>query len=65
MTAGIVATAWIGRAVAILLVLATVLLVDHDRSDWIVSIGFALIVAWMMWRAAGDSLAYLRQGGAL
>ena len=65
VTAGIVATAWIGRAVAIGLVLATVLLVDRDGSGWIVSLGFALIVAWMMWRAAGDSLAYLRQGGAL
>jgi Zn-dependent protease len=65
VTAGIVATAWIGRAVAILLVVAAVFLVDRDRTDWVVSVGFALIVAWMMWRAAGDSLAYLRQGGAL
>lgn len=65
VTAGIVATAWIGRAVAVALVLASVLLVDRDRGDWIVSIGFALIVAWMMWRAAGDALKYVQRGGAL
>lgn len=65
VTAGIVATAWIGRAVAVALVLLSVLITDRSSADWIVSLGFALIVAWMMWRAASDALAYARRGGSL
>lgn len=65
VTAGIIATAWIGRAVAVLLVIVTALLVDRDQTDWIISLGFALIVAWMMWRAASDALHYVQRGGAL
>jgi Zn-dependent protease len=61
--AGIIATAWIGRAIAISLVLAAVLLADFSGSSWAVNLGFALIVAWTMWQAAGEALRYVRRGG--
>jgi Zn-dependent protease len=65
VTAGIVATAWIGRAVAVALVMLTLLVVDRDRGDWVISLVFAVFVAWMMWRAAGDALKYVQRGGAV
>lgn len=57
-TAGIRATAWIGRGVAILLVLATLWASDFS-GGWAMNLVFALIVAWTMWQAASAALASL------
>jgi Zn-dependent protease len=48
--------AWIGRAAAVALVLATVLLVDFDREGWTFDFIIAAIVAWFLWEGAGHAL---------
>jgi Zn-dependent protease len=48
--------AWIGRAAAVALVVATVLLVDFDRDGWMFDFIIAAIVAWFLWEGAGHAL---------
>jgi Zn-dependent protease len=61
--AGIIATAWIGRVIAVALVVASLWISDLSRSDWVVNLGFALLVAWTMWEAASQALRYVERGG--
>jgi Zn-dependent protease len=60
-TAGIRATAWIGRAVAVLLVLLTLWQSDFSGT-WVINLVFALVVALMMWQAATAALRSLDVG---
>jgi len=52
--------AWIGRAAAVALVLATILLVDFDRDGWTFDFIIAAIVAWFLWEGAGHALHQAR-----
>lgn len=60
-TSGIRATAWIGRAVAVLLVLVTLWQSDFSGA-WAVNLGFVILVAWIMWQAATAALRSLDMG---
>lgn len=57
--------AWIGRAAAVALVLATVLLVDVDRDGWTFDFVIAAIVAWFLWSGAGQALRHTRNNARL
>lgn len=57
-TAGIRATAWIGRGIAVLLVLVT-LWRSEFTGNWIINVVFAAAVAMMMWQAASMALRSL------
>lgn len=52
----IVATAWIGRVVAVLVVAVTVWRTDFSGTGWIVNVGLAVLVAATMWQAATGAL---------
>ena len=56
-TSGIRATAWIGRAVAVLLVLVTLVMSDFSGT-WAINLAFVILVAWIMWQ--GQPRAALR-----
>lgn len=60
-TSGIRATAWIGRVVAVLLVLVTLWQSDFSGT-WAVNLAFAILVAWIMWQAATAALRSLEVG---
>jgi Zn-dependent protease len=60
-TSGIRATAWIGRAVAVLLVAVTLWQSDFS-SAWAVNLAFVIFVAWIMWQAATAALRSLDVG---
>lgn len=59
---GLRVTSWIGRGVAVLLILATLWQVDLSGSGAL-NLVFALVVAWTMWNAATAALRSL-EGGA-
>jgi Zn-dependent protease len=60
-TSGIRATAWIGRAVAVLLVVVT-LMQSGFRGNWAINLAFVVLVAWIMWQAATAALRSLEMG---
>ena len=60
-TSGIRATAWIGRAVAVLLVVVTLWQSDFSGT-WAINLAFVIVVAWIMWQAATVALRSLDVG---
>jgi len=57
--------AWIGRAAAVGLVAATVLLVDFERDGWTFDFIIAAIVAWFLWDGAGQALKQSKNSARL
>jgi Zn-dependent protease len=57
--------AWIGRAAAVALVVATVMLVDFDREGWTFDFIIAAIVAWFLWEGSGQALRHARNTARL
>jgi Zn-dependent protease len=60
-TAGLRATAWIGRGVAVLLVGVTLFYSDFSGGS-VLNVVFALFVAWLMWSASSTALRSLEGG---
>lgn len=61
-TAGLRATAWIGRGVAVLLVLGA-LWRDDLKGAGALNLVFAVVIAWTMWEAATTALRSLKGVG--
>ena len=57
--------AWIGRAAAVGLVIATVLLTDFERDSWTFDFAIGVIVAWFLWDGAGQALKQARRNARI
>jgi Zn-dependent protease len=54
--AGTRIAAWVGRLIAVALVVVTFLRVDYGGPTWSVDLAFAVLVAWFLWEGASYAL---------
>jgi Zn-dependent protease len=57
--------AWIGRAAAVGLIVATVLLADFESDNWTFDFIIAAVVAWFLWEGAGQALRQSRNNSRI
>jgi Zn-dependent protease len=58
--AGTRVAGWVGRLIAVALVVVTLLQVDFQGPTWSVDVAFAVLVAWFLWEGAGHALAQVK-----
>ncbi|MFL6091110.1 MAG: M50 family metallopeptidase [Aeromicrobium sp.] len=59
--AGTRLAAWMGRLIAVGLVVVTLMRADFGGSTWSVDLAFAIFVAWFLWEGAGHALRTARR----
>lgn len=62
--AGTRVAAWVGRLIAVALIVVTVVRVDYSGPTWSIDLAIAVLVAWFLWEGAGHALAGVRRSPA-